>query len=149
MKKIMLSLITLFLAGFATAVPASSPLTYPLVADIPFDFSVHDKLLPAGRYTIKEVSSLLEKVVEISSQDGKLRAIFLVDNAEAKEQPSTGKLVFHRLGGQNFLFQIFDPWEDHGAMVSKSRTERLLEKDFAVTENRLITIPTVQLAANK
>jgi hypothetical protein len=92
---------------------------------------------------------LLEKVVEISSQDGKLRAIFLVDNAEAKEQPSTGKLVFHRLGGQNFLFQIFDPWEDHGAMVSKSRTERLLEKDFAVTENRLITIPTVQLAANK
>jgi hypothetical protein len=149
MKKIMLSLITLFLAGFTSAAPASSQLTYALVADIPFDFSVHDKLLPAGRYTIKELSSSLEKALEITSQDGKLRAIFLVDNADAKAPSSTGKLVFHRLGGQNFLFQIFDPWGDRGAMVPKSRTERLLEKDFAVAESRLITIPTVQLAANK
>src|SRR5262249_32865164 len=98
--------------------------------EIPFNFSVGDKILPAGTYDVSRVTQ--DKVVlQLRSEDGREVIRILTHSVQAKETPATGKLSFRRYGPTYFLFQIWEPDDNQGRQLSKSRTEQSVERDFA------------------
>jgi hypothetical protein len=102
-------------------VPATQAQSIMLKADIPFDFVVGDKQLPAGEYQVK---SLHQAATQIQSTDTRSTAIVLTTGMQAAKISNTGKLVFNRYGDQYFLSKIWAPWSDAGRELPKSRLER-------------------------
>jgi len=89
-------------------------------ATVPFDFTVGDKLLPAGTYTIKEQS---EHVIMIQNHDKPIAVLSLV-NGDPNKSPNGGKLKFHRYGSQYFLTEILCDRANMNLQVPTSKTEK-------------------------
>jgi len=89
-------------------------------ANVPFDFTVGNKLLPAGTYTIKEQSN---HVILITNYDKPIAALSLV-NGDSNTSPNGGKLKFHRYGSQYFLSEILCEQANMNLQVPTSKTER-------------------------
>lgn len=101
-------------------------LTSRLRANIPFDFIVADKRLPAGDYYIGRAKLDVGDFLLIRSVDGRshtIRATIPVTTHEAKDR---GVLVFHRYSDQYFLFQVWPAGATTGRALSKSRSERAI-----------------------
>ena len=98
--------------------------------EIPFDFSVGDTTLPAGTYSITRVLSD-KSVLRLSSEDRGEEVNILTHSVQASEFPKTGKLIFNRYGETYFLSQIWESDATQGRQLSKSRTERSIERDLA------------------
>jgi hypothetical protein len=99
MKRI--TAIALFtITSFATAGSALAQ-NRAVRADVPFDFTVADKLLPPGPY---EITTAKEGVIEIQER-GKHIAVLTPTSPDSNES-RTGKLVFDKLGNQYFLSEI-------------------------------------------
>ena len=121
-------------------------------ANIPFDFHISEKKLPAGEYSVgRAVNHSDDLVVSINDREGRSKAIRL-SNATVRSRPN-GKalLVFHRYGEQYFLFQVWPAGATVGREFRKSKTERELQKQLArnstrgrVAEN--VTFETVTIA---
>jgi hypothetical protein len=71
--------------------------------EIPFDFSIRDKTLPAGIYRVERI---FKDAVLIRSEDGQEARVSLTMPVRAKEIPETGRLLFHRYDEIYFHFQI-------------------------------------------
>jgi hypothetical protein len=89
-------------------------------ANVPFDFTVGDKLLPAGTYTIKEQS---DHLIIITNHDKPIAALSLV-NGDSNRSPNGGKLKFHRYGTQYFLSEILCEQANMDLQVPTSKTEK-------------------------
>ena len=90
-------------------------------AEIPFDFAVGDKWLPAGEYQVKPVS---ERVTLIQSQDARSSALAMTMPVNAGKTSDVTKLVFNRYGDQYFLSKIWTRSSDTGRELTKCRLER-------------------------
>ena len=79
-----------------------------LTANIPFKFDVSGKTLPAGEYTVTQVSS--GGAVVVSRADNKASALAIAQSPMAPAgSQETARLVFHRYGNRCFLFQFWTP----------------------------------------
>jgi len=122
-------LLSLLLSLSAISAYAQSSLLISKV-EIPFDFSVGDRTLPAGVYSVTRIFQ--DKVtLLIRSEDGREAIMTLTAPVEAKERPETWKLVFHHYGESYFLSQIWEPGSRDGRQLSKSRTEQSIERELA------------------
>jgi hypothetical protein len=95
-----------------------------LVVNIPFQFHAGNAKLPAGNYVIHmlDVSDLT--VMEISSADGSISALFDVHDAEANSAPAKTELIFNKYGDRYFLAKVFDEGNANGSEVFKSSYEK-------------------------
>ncbi|HLM24829.1 MAG TPA: hypothetical protein VK274_07200 [Pyrinomonadaceae bacterium] len=97
--------------------------------DIPFDFSVRDKTLPAGEYSIRRAQpSSGDTVLLISSVNNHESVFPLTNAAQSLDPKDVATLVFHRYGDQYFLFQVWPAGATYGRVVVKSRSEREIER---------------------
>src|SRR6476659_6019088 len=93
-------------------------------ANIPFEFSVGDKLLPAGEYRIQQVNPSSDVVMlQIANANGEARVMVRVQSMRARDTNRTG-LVFNRYGSSYFLSTLaiegsVDAWQ-----APKSHAER-------------------------
>ena len=102
-----------------------------LIANIPFEFSVGDKALPAGEYQVLAVNTDSSNVVlKIQSRDGKTGAMVRMMTVTGKAQDSA-KLIFDRYGNQYFLAQAWVDGENSGLQAQKSPVERTIERELA------------------
>jgi lipopolysaccharide export system protein LptA len=105
MKKNMIRFVALF--GFVFAISAvnafaqSKPI---LKADIPFDFSAANRTLPAGEYTVKELSSFSGNLVAVTN--GKTAVGAQAMQATSSKTADKAMLVFRRYGDQYFLAKV-------------------------------------------
>jgi len=109
-------------------------------ATIPFDFTVGNKLLPAGTYTIKEQS---EHVIMIQNQDKPIAVLSLVDG-DSNKSPNGGKLKFHRYGSQYFLTEILCDRANMNLEVPTSKTEKRTAQQEAKLGTRGETLVAVR-----
>src|SRR5437867_6267784 len=107
MKKQLVNVLTKigFLSAMALVTAVGSAqgqsLVYKLRANIPFDFVVADKKLPAGEYSIGRVTQDAgDSFLLISSVDGRASAIRSTIPVETQAPKDDGTLVFHRYGDQ-------------------------------------------------
>ena len=102
-----------------------------LIANIPFHFSIGNKSLPAGEYTVQSISDdSRNAVLRIQSRDGKTSAMLQTSAIEGKAL-DRAKLVFHRYGNQYFFAQAWVDGDSRGLEAQKSRAERAAEREIA------------------
>jgi hypothetical protein len=90
-------------------------------AEIPFDFAVGNKWLPAGEYQVEPRS---QRFMLIQSTDARSSALAMTIGVHAGKTSDVGKLVFNRYGEQYFLSKIWAPGSDISRELSKCRLER-------------------------
>lgn len=119
-------IVALALATAVASANAQSP--NRTMANIPFEFVVGDKTLPAGEYTVKAATTAGDALV-IQGVDNGESAVRLSDSTEQlKNRPA--RLVFHRYGHNYFLAEVWNG-ESTGRAIVKSRQERAIERELA------------------
>ena len=88
--------------------------------NVPFQFWVSGKTLPAGSYVL---SSRRDRML-IRNADGNETAIALASNVSGHSESNNGKVVFRCYHSQCFLSQLWNPAEDGGHQVLRSREEQ-------------------------
>jgi hypothetical protein len=93
-----------------------------IVVNIPYDFVVGGKTLPAGTYRVNRASNSNEKVLVLSSFENRTGALVV---ATVVEGNGTGKasVSFEQVGGEHFLSKI--ETAGHLYSISVSRSEIL------------------------
>ena len=123
----------------AGATAKAQSLQYRLTVNIPFDFTVTDKKLPAGKYTISRAQQGNgDLVLQISSQDGKESVSRLTIPVFTRDAANEGMLVFHQYEDEYFLYEIWPAGGTTGRALPKSRTERELEQKNDVKVARVV-----------
>ena len=122
----LLAAMTIMVAGVSAN---AQSLEYRLTANIPFDFTVANKKLPAGKYWIRRgQSSNGDLLMQISSTDGQSNVYRLTIPVTRLNPNREGTLVFHRYGDDYFLFQVWPAGGNTGRALPQSRTERELAR---------------------
>lgn len=123
------------------AVSARAQASFPLEANIPFDFVVGKQTLPAGEYRIERVSSNRLEPLMIRSTDGHASTIVLTMAVLANDWQSESKLVFNRYGDKYFLSEIWTAGNQSGRGLYKSPREtelarKAMKREVAVLAHR-------------
>src|SRR5262245_32818454 len=117
----------------ATFVSAQAQsLSNRITANVPFDFSIANKKLPAGKYSIVRArANSDDSVLAILDGDGhskEIRVSIPVSSFEAKNKPT---LIFHRYGDQYFLSEVWSAGETTGRQFPRSSAEREILRSLA------------------
>src|SRR5262249_7784564 len=113
--------------GMLLAVSATQAQEARVKANIPFDFVVGNKVLPAGEYIVSPEGGTNQAIV-IRAEEGDSFALATTHACSASSASSSTKLVFQLMGGQYFLSQIWTAGYDQGRQLPKSRTELQMAK---------------------
>lgn len=123
------SMLTLLVAvAFVTAVASANGQSRTMRANVPFEFIVGDRALPAGEYRVSAIGNGNEVMAIASREDAAVRLSIAI---ETNKVPDRGKLVFHRYGQKYFLSEIWSGGETTGRKLLKSKQERRLEQQLA------------------
>jgi hypothetical protein len=100
-------------------------------ANIPFEFSVGYKTMPAGEYTVQIIATAADALL-IKSAAANLSALRLSEATSRIKDKSHARLIFHRYGDRYFLAEVWNGVDDTGRQLLKSEDERAVEREFAI-----------------
>ena len=122
-------LVLIGIAALSASAKAQS-LGNRIKANIPFDFTVAGRKFAAGEYSIVRANPTAgDQVLRVSSADDRSRVLpttIPVTTLDAKDKSA---LVFHRIGDEYFLAQVWLAGATTGRAFIKSRRERQLEQE--------------------
>ena len=95
-------------------------------AEIPFNFVVGQKTLPAGEYQIFPGNKVNKDILWIKKLDSRAAANMITFGRNAKRQQAGPYLVFNRYGSQYFLSQVWTELDQVGRQAPKSAAEKEL-----------------------
>lgn len=114
----------ILLATFVTSAQAQSS-SNRVTAQIPFDFSIGDRKLPAGKYSVGRVrQGADDAVLSVDDERGKSKTVRTSIPVRALDLNENAKLIFHRYGDQYFLYQVWAAGTSTGRQFPKSHSER-------------------------
>lgn len=97
-----------------------------VAAQIPFDFQVGDKEIPAGVYTVDRVNAD-GSLLRISSRDSRHNVLTTANEASSKGEGAKGsRLIFRKYGDRYFLAAVWDG--NDGRTLPESKSERGMKK---------------------
>ena len=114
----------------ATAAHAQST---NVTASVPFDFVVANQAYPAGDYAVKSISNTGVPIL-IRNSDEAEKGIVLSGSCSSVKPSTTTKLVFHRMGGQYFLYQVWQEGNTTGREFPLSKREIQLARNSSKPE---------------
>ena len=147
----LISKVTLLSAMLLVTLVASAQgqsFAYRVKANIPFDFTVGEKKLPAGEYSVGRVGQGSDIAMSITELNGRAKAMRLTYTTVTLHPKKKASLIFHRYGDQYFLFQMWQAGETAGRQFPESaseRAQRQLAKGSGVARN--MKCETVTIAA--
>ena len=111
------------------------------VVNVPFDFIVGDKAMPAGQYILERNKRENDSVWTITSKDtGASRKVFLTSPNQSLDPAEKTKLVFHRYENYYFLSSFTVAGSNTGRELQMSDREKNLgEKQLAQREEIILT----------
>ena len=127
----MLALIVALALATAVVSANAQPAANKVVANVPFEFSVGYKALPAGEYSVQTIASAGDGLL-IQSADGRISALRLSDATDRIKDKSHARLVFHRYGERYFLAEVWTGTDNTGRQLRKSQEERAIESELTV-----------------
>lgn len=123
------TLMLIVVLALATAVAsAKSQSANRVVADIPFEFSIGYKAMPAGEYSVKTIASSSNALM-IQSADGKTAAVRLTQET-GRSKNKHARLVFHRYGEKYFLAEVWNGVDQSGRELLKSQEEKAIAREL-------------------
>jgi hypothetical protein len=130
----LISLLSLLLvAGSAIAQ------TVHVRANVPFNFTVENKTLPAGMYSIRTIGDRGMTTLLVQAQDRHSSIMTNSNAAENLKPADKSKLVFNRYRDQYFLSEIWVAGASRGHRLPKTSREKELARDLAqdLTQRRV------------
>lgn len=107
-----------------------------IAAQVPFDFVLGDKAVPAGEWTVKSVS--MSGVLLIQNADAKVGVLSAPQLDETKKPAGSCALVFHRYNNRYFLSEIEIEGSRIAYRLPESKTEaELRAQNVTATEEVL------------
>ena len=135
------SLLTLLLIGSAYAqLPG-----IPIRVQIPFDFTVRGKTLPAGEYEVTRINDEPEGLLLRNIHDKHDDVVFITEPKGEQRIPRNNMLVFNRYGDSYFLSEVVTAGVQTGQELNPSHAERALRRELAKNE---VQPQTVTVASN-
>ena len=125
-KKLVSTLAGLVLLLAVAPLYAGSILNHEMTIVIPFVFTVGDKLLPAGDYTVQLNA---ERGTVVLQGEGQKPLMLLTARKESRSAPQRGKLVFQRYGTSFFLAEVWSQDNSTGQTLSRSAREKELARE--------------------
>jgi hypothetical protein len=117
--------------SMAVAAQAQNNGRIRLTADIPFDFNVGDKTMPAGHYTVSQINPASDRVaLQLRKEDGSASVMLQMNAVIGRAQEST-KLIFNRYGNRYFFAEAWIDGENAGLQAPRSRAERVVRRELA------------------
>ena len=95
----------------------------PVLANIPFAFTVGNMTLPAGQYRVEKVRDGSPALL-IQRTDRSASMMVIASAVEANAPQTQTKLVFHRYGNQCYLSQVWTAGNARGRELPKSAKEK-------------------------
>ena len=143
-KRICFSVLALtLLASVGAAMSASARSGSRATAQIPFDFHVGDREVPAGVYTVERANddgSLL-RIVSLDAR----RNVFVTTYQADSDGGRGSRLVFRKYGERYFLASVWDGTD--GRSLPQSGTERGMRKTLRASLGEGSEAQTVTVAA--
>lgn len=94
-------------------------------AKVPFDFVLDNRTYPAGEYAVQTVK-VDDSCLYINKEDGVKSGVALTHPHEANKPAKKTMLLFHRIGGTYFLYQVWVEGSRVGREFPGSPTETQL-----------------------
>lgn len=115
---------TLAILMLAFCLPVIAQSGPTLIANIPFNFELGDKVMPAGEYQLKLTTSWYPAIL-LTSTDMQ-QSMYVLSGIPGTSRNSTGRtfLSFNRYEDRNFLANVY--FLDRNCPVMKSKSERAL-----------------------
>lgn len=155
MKKQALKAVTMLFSiialAFTTALLSNAQSrTQRLRANVPFDFVVGDKTLPAGAYSVGSVTTTTNAAVLVRGSDSRHNAARLTQTIQANAPKTRAMLTFRRYGSTYYLAEIWTPGSEIGQEIKRSRAERAAASELArnPASNNLAQAETVTIYAD-
>lgn len=124
-------LMLIVVLALATAVAsANAQSANKVVADIPFEFSVGYKTMPAGEYLVRSIVSAGDALM-IQSSDARISALRQSEATMQLKTRTHARLVFHRYGDRYFLAEVWNGADNTGRQLLTSQEERAIERELA------------------
>jgi hypothetical protein len=115
------------------------------VVNIPFNFIVGDKSLPAGTYIIQRNKRDSDTVWTITTKDtGVSRKLFLTVPVRANETQQDTKLVFHRYEDYYFLASFWTAGGNTGREIQQSDRERNLDQKLLAQREDIVVYTRIK-----
>jgi hypothetical protein len=140
MKKQAFGILTMFsllLVVTAASVHAQSKRSS---INIPFNFNVGQRTLPAGEYTVEPLRKDSHTVWLVENRSQHASVLFTTTAAWTRETPEETKLVFNRYDNQNFLSQIWIAGDNSGRQLQRRQSELQLAKNGIQPEKVFVTL---------
>jgi hypothetical protein len=103
-------------------------------ANVPFDFVAGDTVYTAGSYDIQNVSSAI-----VLRNEGKSESRLTIPHMCSSATPAKQTvLVFHRVGDEYFLYQIWTAGSDSGREFPAPKRETQLAQNGAKSEEVIV-----------
>jgi hypothetical protein len=127
----------------ALALLVSVPITQAQArerANVPFDYSLNQKTMPAGSYEISSVGGSTLAVRNLKTGE----ASMVIESMRVQASQAVGtpnpKLVFHKYGDQYFLAEIWDGQSNTGIALHESKREQELKLARDTNQPELVVI---------
>jgi hypothetical protein len=123
-SKWMITLAVLFMLAAASGYAQT---TREMRITVPFQFGIHDEVMPAGDYLVSQVNTNGVTVFSLRSAEDRSSFYFLGNAVFRSDVPGPSCAVFHRYGASYFLADVW--WGGRfasGVDVPESKTEREL-----------------------
>ena len=130
-----------FLSVSTLAVALAAPLaaqTIRVTANVPFEFMVAGRSMPAGDYIVERGGGT--SAIRVSNGNAGVLALALNSSTSQQEQNGQALMIFHRYGDQYFLSRIVDGSRNNGVELPVSRTEKELSKTASLEKFETISV---------
>jgi hypothetical protein len=119
MKKQILNVVVTLSVIATLSIAVFAALNNRITANVPFDFTVNGKTLPAGQYSVEPGNT--PNVLVIRNWETKQSVGVIAQKLEVGAG-SKPQMIFRRYGNQNFLAQVIG--NTNGNELPKSKAER-------------------------
>ena len=136
-------IVTLALVTAVVSANAQLANSGKVVANVPFEFSVGYKSMPAGEYSVQTIASASNGLL-IQSTDGKMSALRLSDTNQASKNWAHARLVFHRYGERYFLAEVWSGADNTGHVLRQSQEETSTATELTIASANNHASPATQ-----
>jgi hypothetical protein len=144
LKRLVAALTLSFLFTLTGIITPAQTTTTLLIADVPFQFNVGKKIIPAGKYQIRKMNIGVSHVLRLSDEQGNTVALMQIrERIASYSSQSDNHWTFNRYGDQYFLSQVWMVGEN-GYGLPESRVERQVAESLTSARPTEVSIHLTQ-----
>jgi hypothetical protein len=118
----------IFALGLLLVVSGAHAQTIHVSGKVPFDFVVGKKTFPAGEYSVQSMERSPD-ALNIRNTDEGTSSLTLTQHTEKLNPSNKTVLVFHRVGEQYFLAEIWVAGSSRGTQIPRGKVEEQMAKN--------------------